>query len=483
MRVPALLLLLAFAGILIQGYHVGVEDQEVYLAAIKKNLDPSLYPVNSQFFTEQMKASVFIEAIAYTVRIIHSIPWALFLWQIGSTFLILLGCWKIASFCFADERERWAGVMLVVVLFTLPLAGTALYPLDQYLHPRAPATGAALMAVAACLERKWARGILWLVFSAAMHPLMALFGASLMVFVSWPERSGAKRFQAATAALLPLQLFHAPSEAWKEATMARSYYFPLQWEWYEWLGLVVPVLLVWWFGAMARRNGMKNLGFLAGRVFAFAVFQFTVAALMTMPPATRQMASLQPMRWLHIFYFIFLLMAGGLAAKYVFVARRAWAGIALLVILGGVMFFVQRDLFAHSDHIEWPGRAVKNPWANAFLWVRANTPKDAVFATDPKYMDLSGEDAYGFRALSERSMLAEDQKDPGEATVFPALAPLWQQQVHAQRGIESFSREQFLGLEKLWGATWVVLPANANVALDCPYSNPAAKVCRIDATR
>lgn len=478
---PALLLLVSFAAILIHGYHVGVEDQDVYLAAIKKFLDPSLYPVNSQFFTEQMKASVFIPAVAYTVRSLHSTAWALFLWHLGSIFLMLLGCWKIASYCFSEQRERWAGVVLVAVLFTLPLAGTALYPLDQYLHPRAPATAASLMALAACLERKWARGILWLIFSAAMHPLMALFGASLMVFISWPEKSAAKRVQVATAAILPLQLFHAPSEAWKEATLARSYYFPLRWEWYEWLGLIVPVLLVWWFAAVARRKGMEKLEFLASRTFAFAVFQFAVAAIMTMPPVTRQMASLQPMRWLHIFYFIFLLMAGGLAARYVFVGRRVLAGVAILAMLGGVMFFAQRDLFEHSNHLEWPGRSVKNPWAQAFLWVRANTPKGAVFAMPPKYMDLDGEDTYGFRALSERSMLAEDQKDPGAATVFPALAPIWQEQVHAQRGIEKFSREQFAELEKRWGVSWVVLPAGANAELRCPYVNEWAKVCKLDA--
>lgn len=463
---------------LIHGYHVGVEDQEVYLAAIKKNLDPSLYPFNSVFFTEQMKASLFVQAVAETVRVVHSEEWALFLWHLGSIFLILLGCWKIASQCFSEERERWAGVLLVVVLLTMPLAGTALYPVDQYLHPRAPAAGASLMAIAAVMEKKWGRVVLWTLFSAAMHPLMALFGASLTVFVGWPAKA-VPRWRETAAGLLPLQLFQPPSEAWKEATLARTYYFPLQWEWYEWLGLVAPVLLLGWFAEVARRKGMKNLQHLATRTFAFAIFQFVVGALMTMPSATLQTASLQPMRWLHILYFVFLLTSGGLLAKFVF-SRRAWAGLAVLAIIAGGMFYVQLDLFRYSDHIEWPGRNVKNPWVNAFLWVRSHTPKDAVFATVPKYMELHAEDAYGFRALSERSMLAEDQKDPGAATVFPGLAPIWQQQVRAQRGIEKFNREQFAELGRRWGATWVVLPASATVNLDCPYSNEAAKVCKLD---
>ena len=476
LRVPALLLLLTFVAVLIHGYHVGVEDQEVYLAAIKKNLDPSLYPFNSVFFTEQMKVSLFVPAVAASIRVMHSDEWALLLWHLGSIFLILLGCWKVASHCFSEERERWAGVLLVAVLLTLPLAGTALYPVDQYLHPRAPAAGASLMAIAAALEKRWGRAVLWTLVSTAMHPLMAMFGASLTLFVAWPS-SAVPRWREAAAAFLPLDLLKEPSDAWKEATHARTYYFPTQWQWYEWLGLVAPVAMLWWFSDIARRRGLKNLEHLASRSFAFAIFQFVIAAAMTIP-ASRQTASLQPMRWLHILYFVFLLIAGGLAARYIF-PRRLWVGATVLAGLAGTMFFVQLDLFRYSDHIELPGQTVKNPWANAFLWARGNTPKDAVFATVPKYMDLHAEDAYGFRALSERSMLAENQKDPGAATVFPELAPVWQQQVHSQQGIENFNRAQFSDLGRRWGASWVVLPVTAKVELDCPYTNQAAKVCKL----
>ena len=79
--------------------------------------------------------------------------WALFLWQLGATFLVLLGCWKVASACFRSESARWAGVSLVTVLLTLPIGGTALFLVDTYLHPRALATGAILLALAACLKK------------------------------------------------------------------------------------------------------------------------------------------------------------------------------------------------------------------------------------------------------------------------------------------------------------------------------------------
>jgi uncharacterized protein with PQ loop repeat len=466
---------------LIHGYHLGIEDQDVYLAAVHKELNPDLYPVNSVFFTEQMKSSCFIPMVAASIRVSHlPVPWVIFLWQAASIYLVLMGCWQVATFCFAGTAARWCGLALVTVLMTMPIAGTALFLVDTYLHPRALAAGAILMALVACLRKRWIPVLVWLIVAALMHPLMSLFGISLVIFAGielpsrWRELTPATSF-----AMLPLGLLSPPTGAWNEATLARRYYFPTMWTWYEWLGLIVPVLLVLWFWRIARRKQMESLEFVSLRVAGFAIFQFVVAALMTIPAATRQLSSLQPMRWLHIFYFLFLLIAGGLAGQFLLKEKR-WRWLALFVPLAATMFWVQHDSFRHSSHIDWPWRVPRNAWAQAFAWSDANTPVNAVFATDPKYMALHGEDTYGIRGLTRRSVLAEDQKDPGAATVFPTLAEEWQEQVHAQRGIERFSRVDFHRLNTRYGVSWVVLPALAEVPLDCPYRNEAAQVCRVE---
>lgn len=463
--------------IVLHGYHVGVEDQEVYLAAIHKNLDPAAYPFNAHFFTEQTKIDLFVPAVAETARLLHSLPWALLLWHATSLFLVLLGCWQLSA-CFADERVRWAGVLLVAVLLTLPIAGTALYPFDQYLHPRGPATAGILMALGAEMQRRWLRTVAWLIFAVLMHPLMAIFGASLAIFIAWPtERS--RVMVPALASLSPLQLLQQPSDAWKNAAQARSYYFPLRWAWYEWLGLVAPVLLIWGFAEFARRRRMAALERITTRLVAFSIFQFAIAAVLTVPAATERFAALQPMRWLHLTYFLFVLIGGCLIGELV-LQRKLWRWLVLFVPLAATMFFVQRELFNNSDHIEWPGRSPKNLWASAFLWSRDNTPGSAIFAIDPNYMSLPEEDGYGFRSIAVRSLLAEDQKDPGAATVFPEFASEWQDQVRAQAGIESFNREQFAQLRLRYNVSWTVLPASATPPLDCPYRNQAAQVCRVE---
>jgi hypothetical protein len=472
LRVIAGVIVLTALSITIHGYHVGVEDQDVYLAAAKKWLNPGLFPVNAEFFMEQMKASAFIPALAWTARMV-SMPWALALWHVISLFLILLGCRRIAELCFSSETARWAAVVLVVTMLTLPIAGTALYPVDQYLHPRAPAAAGILLGTAAALRQRWIQTALWMTFAAIMHPLMAAFGISLLVFlfIPWGKAPIA-------ALLLPFGWFTSVSPAWKEAAKARTYYFPLQWAWYEWLGVIAPVALVWWAGRLARSRKWTALERIAHRLLLFALFQFTIAMVLTVPAATMQLSALQPMRWLHIFYFFFLIIAGGLLGEFL-LKEHVWRWIAAFGLLGGIMFYAQRDTFAHSDHVEWPGRSPSNQWAQAFVWIRTNTPAGAVFAMDPNYMESPAEDAYGFRAWAERSMLAENQKDPGAVTVFPSLARKWQEQVHAQTGIEKFDRTQFDELHSRFGVTWVVLPNIPNPPLPCPYHNTAVMVCQI----
>ena len=141
------------------------------------------------------------------------------------------------------------------------------------------------------------------------------------------------------------------------------------------------------------------------------------------------------------------------------------------------------DIFqsmAAQQHFELPGRESQNAWVRAFSWVRHNTPENAYFALDPRYMGLSGEDQHGFRALAQRSALADAVKDSGAASMFPALASPWTEQVNAQKGWEAFRREDFLRLKKDYGVDWVVVQSPGVPGLPCPYVTSRLLVCRIE---
>jgi len=140
------------------------------------------------------------------------------------------------------------------------------------------------------------------------------------------------------------------------------------------------------------------------------------------------------------------------------------------------MFAAQRALFPNDAHIEWPGPTPRNPWVRAFEWIHTNTPREAVFALDPNYMKLRGEDEQGFRAIAQRSRLA-DNRDSGAVSMFPALADEWFRQVQAQSGWGEFHLQDFRRLQVQYGVTWLVLQPPEISGLDCPYHNGAVLVC------
>ena len=71
--------------------------------------------------------------------------------------------------------------------------------------------------------------------------------------------------------------------------------------------------------------------------------------------------------------------------------------------------------------------------------IRTNTPEDAYFAMNPLAMQLLGEDEHGFRAIAQRSLLADSVKDSAAVSMFPAIAEEWQDQVNAQRDGVNFN--------------------------------------------
>jgi len=87
------LLLLTAAALAIHGYHLGVEDGEIYVPAANKLLHPDLYPYAAEFFQSHERLSIFAPILAWTARLAHiSMDWTIFLWYIASIFLTLISC-------------------------------------------------------------------------------------------------------------------------------------------------------------------------------------------------------------------------------------------------------------------------------------------------------------------------------------------------------------------------------------------------------
>ena len=177
---------------------------------------------------------------------------------------------------------------------------------------------------------------------------------------------------------------------------------------------------------------------------------------------------------------LLIVIGGGLLGQHVLRARL-WRWLVLFVPLSLGMYLAQRELFPASAHIEWPWAQPRNPWAQAFDWIRGNTPTDALFALNPDHMNLPGEDDTGFRARAQRSRLADAVKDKGAASMFPPLSTKWLEQLNDQKNWKQFRKEDFERLRQKYGVSWVVIEEPGPAGLECPYQNSAVRVCRLTA--
>ncbi|HZP17354.1 MAG TPA: hypothetical protein VFB00_05280 [Terriglobales bacterium] len=478
----ALLVLLAAAAILVHGYHPFIEDAEIYAPGIEKLLNPSLFPFNDAFFTSHARLTLFPNLIAATVRLTRlPLEWALLAWHFACLYCMLLACWKLARLCFGATRAAWGSTVLLACLLTIPVAGTALYIMDQYVNPRSFFAASALWIILKTIERKYWTAALWVGLTGLVHPLMAAFSlafATALVVTRRMERL----FPEVALVAIPLGLFPPVTSAYRQVLDSHSYFFPLRWAWYEWLGAIAPLAILWWFGEVARYRRLAALKTL-GRATVLFTAGFIFAGLaITIPPQFMRFAELQPMRCLQLTYMLLALISGGLLAEFA-LGAKLWRWVALFLPLCSGMFYAQRQLFPATAHLELPGRRSGNAWLQAFEWIRTNTPSDAYFALDPDHMRLPGEDQHGFRAIARRSMLADRVKDSGAVTMFPALASQWLEQVNAQQNWKRFAADDFQRLHQTFGVTWVVLQAPGPGGMDCPYRNASLLVCRLATQR
>src|SRR5580692_7594494 len=367
----SLLAALTVLAFLIMGYHPGLEDDAFYLAAIKRNLNPALFPHDAEFFRLQFQVTIFDKLIAYSVRLGHlPLAWTVLLWQFAAIFLLLHGCWRIGRRCFSQFEAQWAAVTTVAVLLTLPVTGIAMTLADQYLHPRTLATAAILAAIVAVLDRRlWLAGVL-LAFAFAVHAIMASFGISFCAFLLWNQRTAFPRRSSSfplAAGLVPLGwIFEPASDAWRRAASTRSFYFLARWEWYEWLGVFGPLILLYVLRRFLKRpieneaQKGSTLFTVVNSLLYYGVFQTAIGLLLMLPPSLERLRPFEPMRYLHLLYLLFFLIAGGLLGRYI-LTRKIYRWLLLFLPLSAGMFYAQRQMFPATAHLELPGVQPQNP--------------------------------------------------------------------------------------------------------------------------
>jgi len=483
----------------VNGYHFGIEDQAIYLPAVLKDLDPSLFPYDHAFFDAQTKPTLIDELVAGIVRFGHlPLEWVLFVLHLLSIWLLLFGASRVIRRCFHVPSAVWGGLGLLSGLLLLPIAGTSQYLADQYLHPRTLATGLILLPVADLLpgpfQKRGKSAVLWCLLSFVPAVLlqlqMAIFGLGFLFCLLMPWERWIPAMKPAMLTAVPfgaiLQLFERGSPAWQEAARTRDQHYLVRWTWYEWLGITAPMVVFWLWAKIGDKQKNEAMSWFCRRISVYGTLVLVIGSALILPPAFERLTPVQPMRMFTFVYLYMLVIGGGLLGQYV-LRTVVWRWLVLFIPLVAGMYHVNRQAFPSMAHIEWPGIRPANDWEQTFLWIRQNTPKDAYFAVNPHYLRNPGEDFRGFRAWAWRGNMADWEKDAAVASLVPSVAPRWQKEMHARDGWESFSAQDFARLKRDFGVNWALLenrffdengrkmPDN----LECPYRNESLSVCRI----
>ncbi len=498
--IPVLrLALLTAAAVAVHGYHYGADDGAVYLPAVVRAIHPDLYPYGAEFFQSHSSLSQFTALVGASARLFHlNVEWAVFLWHLVTVFAFVLAAWRLASVCFDSARARWSAVTLSALTLTVPAAGTALVLMDPYLTARSASTPLAMLAVVAFLADSRREAVFWLALTALVHPLAAAYAAGCLAVLALPEpwtatlldpRSWPPRLWAgATAAAVFPAGFNVgfnvrfnlgpPTPEYRESLQMRDFLCVLHWRWYEWLGVAAPLAILVWLSRIQPRAATPAFHRISRALALFGLAATAIAIVVAASSMLETFLRFQPMRAFQLIYIILFLLLGGLLGEYL-LKSRGWAWIGVFAALGAGILVVQRQAYAASRHIEWPGAAPKNPWIAAFQWVRDNTPPNAVFALDPDYIELPGEDQHGFRGIAQRSALADRFKDSGVVSLFPQLAPEWAREQQAQRNWNRFQLADFQRLAQRYPVSWVVVQGEPVAGLRCAYRNAAVSVCEI----
>jgi uncharacterized membrane protein (UPF0136 family) len=484
---PALrLIALTFGALLIHGYHYGVEDGEIYIPAAQKLLHPNLYPFGAEFFLAHGHLSLCGSILAWTARLTHMpMDWTLFVAYLVSLFATLASCWFVVTACFESSHSHWTAMLVMTAVLTMPATNTGLLLIDPYITARSFSTPLTLFALASALEQRYARVAIAMLLTALIHPQMVLYLLFLIgvMWVADRRKNAVLEPVPALPAIVGMfpTGFHLDRATgpYREALYSRDYFFLYNWTWYHWLGMLAPLAILAWFWRGSVRGTRPAFQRISFALIPFGLLSILLAAVLCSSPEFEMFVRLQPLRSFHLITFLFVLLLAGAAGEYLAESRK-WVPVVIFIPFAIGMFLVARQTYPNSPQIEVPSKTSSNPWVNALLWIRHNTPTNAVFAVDSHYFKDPDSDVHGFRAISERSALADYYKDSGVVSLFPALADEWKQMSSATYGLNHFSNAQFQQLQRAYPAvTWTVIHGTAPSGLNCPYQQRDYNVCRL----
>lgn len=404
------------------GYRYGASDQAFYIPAIRKAMEPGLFPRDTPLLAAQGRVILWDGLVAGLTSLSNaSLPSVFFALYAAGVIALYAAAVLLAR---AAGLSRWATVAFLALL-TLRhrIPKTGVNTLEGYLHPRMIAFAFGVLAMAAFLRRRPTWAIAALAVAGAVHPTTGVWFAMLLgtaALIAWPGwRTGlAMLALAGTVAAVwaiaagPLSARAVPmDDVWLAAISTKDYLFPHEWPAYAWaLNLLMAAIVA--IGLWRLRPVSPELRGLMAGALALTLFFVATLPFVTMRYALAVQMQIPRVFWLvELTALIVLLMAvsrlhatafaGGRGRDFLPVKILALFLIVVSVARGATVLFVEKD--ARLVTIDLP----RDDWTAAMDWLRAQ-PANVHVLADPGHAWRYGS---SLRVAAERDVFHEDVKD------------------------------------------------------------------------
>jgi len=316
LRTTALILLIITCWLVGHRYRALGYDAQLYAFQALAHINPAfrndLFVLNSS----QDHYSVFSPVYAVFIRLMGLDSAALWLWAIGLA-AFLVSTWHLARLL-SDRSLAWLSTALVVIISSAYGGYEVIRYAEEYLTARTFAEAFTVTALAAWFAgRHWLSG-LFIALALALHPIMALPGLAVLVFLNLRARwslalavsaiAGTVVFTLmAQAGLLHSSLFAVIDPQWMYMVRERSQYILLSlWTWPDWQLNLRPLLSLALTALASSDPRIRKLCLMSALV---GLTGLGIAAVACLHPPLALLVQAQPWRalWLATFIAILLL--------------------------------------------------------------------------------------------------------------------------------------------------------------------------------
>jgi hypothetical protein len=466
------------------GYRYGISDQAFYEPAVRRAMDPSLFPRDAPLLAAESHLMGSDKIIGGLARALHvDLPPLFF-----AIYLVTLLTLGIATICLSRTLgySWWAtAVALGLLALRHRIAKTGANSLEGYMHPRELSFAFGVAAIAALCRRRAGWTVAWLAAAALLHTTTALWFAMLLGVMAasldprwrrWVIAAGALAAVAIVVALATRSLASRlviMDRAWLDVLADKDYLFPTAWPAYAWIANAAYLPVIWLVMRQRTRLGLAGA---EARAIFLGVLALGAVFLLSVPFTAAHLALAVQLQVTRVFWFIDFVAAIGLAWWITSSPMKAGAlnrvRPVLVTLLVGLAA-IGRGVYVMR--VESPQRSLvqlnlpDSPWTDATAWLRRQPGSWQVLA-DPGHAWKYGSSV---RVGAERDTVLESVKDSALAMYDRSLALRVADRTAALGAFDRMTTREARALGTMYGADVLLVDVTRPFDLPVLYRNTA----------